>query len=45
MGLCSSQGTQTRALYQSRGVGWRGSLEGVQDRWDIFIPTADSCDA
>ena len=29
MGICCmSQGTQTRALYQPRGVGWGGRWEG-----------------
>ena len=32
-----SQGTQTGALHQPRGVGW-GGTEG-----DICIPMADSC--
>ena len=26
---CMTQGTQTRALRQPRGVGWRGKREGV----------------
>ena len=30
MGICSmAQETQTRALYQSRGVGWGGRWEGA----------------
>ena len=34
---------RTGALYQPRGVGWRGIWEGVS-RWeDIFISMADLC--
>ena len=44
-----AQETQTGALYQPRGVGWRRRWEGdskereVQKRGDICIPMADSC--
>ena len=39
MGICfMTQGTQTVALYQPRGVGWGGLWEGG----DICIPI-DSC--
>ena len=32
MGICTmSQGTQTWALYQPRGEGWRGRWEGGSD--------------
>ena len=37
-----AQETQTRALYQLRGVGWGGKWE-VQKGGDICIPVADSC--
>ena len=36
------QETQTGALYQPTGVGWRGGQEGGL-RGDICIPMADSC--
>ena len=40
MGICCiSQGTQTGALYQPRGVGLGGKFKGV----GICIPMADSC--
>ena len=39
---CMAQETQT-ALYQPRGVGWRGRWEGGSKRGDICIPIADSC--
>ena len=38
-----SQGTQTRALYQPRGVGWEGNMRKVQEGGDIRTPMADSC--
>ena len=46
MGIgCMTQGTQTGALSQPRGVGcggrWEGSSRGR--RQDIYIPVADSC--
>ena len=34
-----TQGAQTRALWQLRGVGWGGTWEGGS----ICIPVADSC--
>ena len=37
-----SQETQTRALYQPRGVGWGGRRKG-QKGGDRCIPMADSC--
>ena len=40
---CMAQETQTGALYQPRGVGWRGNGREVQKGWDICIPIADSC--
>ena len=44
MGICCvAQETQTGALYQPRGVGWRGNGREVQKGWDICIPMADSC--
>ena len=40
MGICCiTQGTQTRALWQPRGVGQGGRWKGG----DICIPVADSC--
>ena len=40
MGICCmSQGTQTGALYQPRGIGWGRRWEGG----DICIHMADSC--
>ena len=38
-----AQETQTRALYQSRGVGWGGNGREVQKGGDIWVPVADSC--
>ena len=40
-----TQGTQTGALQQFRGVGWDGMRDGrgVQEGRDICIPKADSC--
>ena len=36
--------TQTGALYQPRGVGWRRRREGCsKGRGYIYIPMADSC--
>ena len=44
MGIWSmTQGTQTGALYQPRGVGWGGRWERIQEGGDICIPMADSC--
>ena len=44
MGIfCMAQETQTGALYQPRGVGWRGRWVEVQKGGDICIPMADSC--
>ena len=41
---CVAQETQTGALYQPRGMGWGGRLEGVsKGRGYIYIPVADSC--
>ena len=40
---CRSQGTQTGALYQPRGVGWEGDGREVQNRGDICISMADLC--
>ena len=40
---CMSQGTQTGALYQPRGVGREGDGREVQEGGDISIPMADSC--
>ena len=37
-----AQETQTGALYQPVGVGWRGEGREVQKRGDICIPMADS---
>ena len=37
-----AQETQTGAVYQPRGVGWRGRWKEVQNRGDICIPMADS---
>ena len=34
---CVSQGTQTRALYQPRGVGGGERWEGVSEGRDIYI--------
>ena len=39
-----SQGTQTGALYQNRGVRAGGTWEGgSRGRGHIYIPMADSC--
>ena len=44
MGICCmSQATQTRALYQPRGLGGEGDRREVQEGGDICIPMADSC--
>ena len=44
MGICyMSQGTQARALYQPRGVGWGGRWGEVQQGGNIYTPMADSC--
>ena len=44
MGICyMSQGTQTGALYQPRGVGCEGDGREVQEGGDIRIPMANSC--
>ena len=41
---CMSQGTQTGALYQPRGVGWGGRWGGgSRGRGHICTPMADSC--
>ena len=39
-----TRGTQIGALYQPRGVGWRGG-DGrkVQKGGTVYIPMADSC--
>ena len=37
------QGTQTRTLQQSRGLGWGGRWEGGSKGGDIYIPMDDSC--
>ena len=37
MGICfMAQETQTGALYQPRGVGWRGRWEGASLRWSLW---------
>ena len=41
--LCVTQGTQTSALGQPRGVGWGRSWREVQEGGNICIPMADSC--
>ena len=38
-----TQGAQTGALSQPRGVGWGERWEGIQEGGDICIPMADSC--
>ena len=39
MGICCvTQGTQTEALYQPRGVGWEGDGREVQEGGDICTP-------
>ena len=38
-----AQETQKGALYQPRGVGWKGTWEGVSKGRGICIPMADSC--
>ena len=40
---CMAQETPTRALYQSRGVGWGGEVREAQKGEDICVPMADSC--
>ena len=43
MGICCmAQETQTRALHQSRGVGWVRDGREVQKGGDICIPMAES---
>ena len=38
MGICCmAQETQIGALYQSKGVGWGGKWEGVQEGGDIYM--------
>ena len=39
---CVTQGAQTGALWQPRGVGWGGRGREVQERGDICTPMADS---
>ena len=44
MGICCvSQGAQTGALWQPRGVGWGGGGREGQEGGDICTPMADSC--
>ena len=38
-----TQGTQTGALYQPRGVGLGGRQREFQEGGDIYIPMAESC--
>ena len=38
-----AQETQTRALYQPRGVGWVQQWEGDSKGGGICIPMAESC--
>ena len=40
---CRSQGTQTGALYQPRGVGLEGDGREVEKGGEIRIPMANSC--
>ena len=44
MGICyMTQGTQTGAWQQPRGVGWGEGGRDVQVGGDMSKPTADSC--
>ena len=44
MGICCmSQGTQTGAVYQTRGWNGKGDWRTFQEGGDICIPMADSC--
>ena len=44
MGIgCRSQGTQTGALYQPRGVGGEGDGRDIQKGGDLCTPMADLC--
>ena len=38
-----TQGAQSSALWQPRGVAWVGDGKEVQEGGDIYIPVADSC--
>ena len=38
-----THGTQTRALWQYKRVGWGGGWEEVWEGGDMCIPMADSC--
>ena len=40
---CITQGAQTCALWQPRGVGWGGGGREGQEGGDICTPMADSC--
>ena len=44
MGICcTTQGTQTGALWQSRRMGWEGDGREGWEGGDMGVPTADSC--
>ena len=44
MGICCmTQGTQTEALYQPRGVGGRGDGREAQGRGHTYTYMTDSC--
>ena len=44
MGICCmTQGTQTGALWQPRGLGWGGGGREVPEGGHTCIPMADSC--
>ena len=40
---CVTQGTQPRAMWQPRGVGWGGGGREALEGGDICVPMADSC--
>jgi len=40
---CMAQETQTGALYQPKGVDWKGDGRKVQKGGEICIPMDDSC--
>ena len=38
-----TQETQTGAMFQPRGMGWKGDGREFQKEGDICMPMADSC--
>ena len=44
MGICCmAQGTQTGALWQSKGLDGEGDGKEVREGGDMSVPMADSC--